>query len=142
MRNGFTLPEMAVTLVLVAILTGITAPTLVAAADRGAVRMGLAQLKGAHQEARLAAVLEDRLAVLTVDSDALTLRMISGTDTVVRWRRIGPTGWGVTLVGGERSFRFSPLGYSTGASNATLRLEKGNAGGSLIISRLGRVREE
>ncbi|MGH7591745.1 MAG: pilus assembly FimT family protein, partial [Gemmatimonadales bacterium] len=57
MRDGFTLTEVTVTLVLVAILTGLTAPSLIAATDRSAIRMGLAQLRGAHQEARLAAVL-------------------------------------------------------------------------------------
>ncbi|MGH7531857.1 MAG: pilus assembly FimT family protein [Gemmatimonadales bacterium] len=140
MRDGVTLPEMVVTLVLVAILSGITVPSLVAATDRSAIRMGLAQLKGAHQEARLAAVLADRTAVLTVSADSLTLRTILGADTTVTWRRAGPTTWGVKLEGGERSFRFSPAGYSFGASNATLRLTKGSASGSLIISRLGRVR--
>lgn len=142
MQRGFTLPEVAVTLTLVAILTGIITPTLVAAADRGAIRLGLAQLKGAHQEARFAAVLDDTPTVLTVEADALTLRAIRGADTVVKWRRAGPTAWGVTLVGGARSFRFSPVGYSIGASNATLRIEKGSASGSVIISRLGRVRIE
>ncbi|MGH7591118.1 MAG: hypothetical protein ACREL2_06730, partial [Gemmatimonadales bacterium] len=90
--------------------------------------------------ARLAAVLYGRTAVLTVSPDSLTLKTILGADTVVKWQRVGPTGWGVELIGGERSFRFSPIGYSFGASNATLRLKKGTATGSLIISRLGRVR--
>lgn len=142
MRDGFTLPEMVVTLVLVAILTGITAPSLVGAADRGAVRMGLAQLNGAHQDARLTALRYGNTAVLTVTADSLTLRVITGSDTAIAWQRPGPTAWGVALEGGGRSFRFSPIGYSIGVSNATLRLTRGHAGGSLIISRLGRVRME
>ncbi|MGB7211937.1 MAG: prepilin-type N-terminal cleavage/methylation domain-containing protein [Gemmatimonadales bacterium] len=140
MRDGFTLPELVVAIALVAILTGITVPALVTATDRSAIRMGLAQLRGAHEEARLAAVLADRTAVLTVTRDSLTLRTILGADTVVNWKRVGPAGWGVELIGAGRSFRFSPLGYSIGVSNATLRLKKGSASGSLTISRLGRVR--
>ncbi|HET7023682.1 MAG TPA: prepilin-type N-terminal cleavage/methylation domain-containing protein [Gemmatimonadales bacterium] len=142
MRDGFTLLEIVVTIVLVTILTGLTAPALVAATDRGAIRMGLAQLRGAHEEARLAAVLDDRRSVLTVDSMALTLWTMRGPDTVLKWRRSGPAAWGVHLVGGRKSFVFSPVGYSIGVSNATLRIERGSASGRLIISRLGRVRVE
>lgn len=142
MRQGFTLPEVAITVALIGILTGFAAPALMAAADRGAVRMGLAQLRGAHEEARLAAVLDDRVSVLTVDSLAITLRTVLGADTVLKWRRNGPVSWGVHYLGGRKSFVFAPVGHSIGVSNATLRIEKGNASGSLIISRLGRVRVE
>lgn len=140
MRPGFALIEVVIALALVAILTSLVAPSLTAAADRGAIRMGLAQLSGAHREARLAAMLENRVALLSIDSTSITLRTVAGIDTALRWRRNGPTAWGVHLIGPRRSFTFAPSGYSIGVSNGTLRIERGSAGGALIISRLGRVR--
>lgn len=140
MRSGHTLIEMAVTLLLVAILASLVAPSLISATDRAALRFGLAQLRAAHDEARLAAVLEGRIALLSVDSNEMTLRTVSGSDTTLRWARGGPASWNLRYLGPRRTFTFVPNGHSIGASNATLRLEKGNARGSLIISRLGRLR--
>lgn len=142
MRRGTTLLELVVVLALVAILTSIAAPALMAASDRGAVRMGLAQLSGAHNEARLAAVSADGVALLTVEADALTLRVIQNGDTALRWRRAGPAALGLTYAGPRRTFVFAPTGYSIGTSNATLTVERNGVVGRLVISRLGRLRVE
>jgi prepilin-type N-terminal cleavage/methylation domain-containing protein len=140
MRHGFTLPELALVLALTGIVSALAVPALVAANDRAAVRYGVGRLLAAHREARLAAVLEGRVAILTVDSSTLTLRTVLGNDTTTRWVRGGPASWGLTYAAPARRFTFSPLGYSFGVSNATLILRRGEATGRLVVSRLGRTR--
>ena len=142
MRRGTSLLELVIVLALVAILTSIAAPALMAASDRGAVRMGLAQLSGAHNEARLAAVAGDCIAILTVEADALTLRLVQSGDTTLRWRRTGPAALGLTYTGAKRTFTFAPTGYSIGASNSTVTITRNGVTGRLVISRLGRLRVE
>ena len=140
MRHGYTLLEMVVTLTLIALLTAVAAPALVAAADQSAVRFALEQLRALHGEARLAAYVEDQVALLTVTSDSITLRVIESGDTTLRWTRAGPSSWGVTYAGPSRKFSFVPAGYSSGLSNTTITLTRGSASGSLVISKFGRVR--
>ena len=104
--------------------------------------MGLAQLSGAHNEARLAAVAGDCVAILTVEADAITLRLVQNGDTTLRWSRVGPAGLGLTYTGAKRTFIFAPTGYSIGASNSTLTITRNGVTGRLVISRLGRLRVE
>lgn len=140
MRHGFSLPELALVLALTGIVSSLAVPALVAANDRAAVRYGVGQLLAAHREARMAAVLEGRVAILTVDSSTVTLQTVLGSDTAVRWTRAGPVSWGLSYAAPARRFTFSPLGYSFGVSNATLILRRGEATGRIVISRLGRTR--
>lgn len=142
MRHGVTLLELLVVLSLAGLLTALAAPSLIAAADRGAVRMGLAQLRGAHDEARMAAVTGDGIAILTVASDSVALRIVQHGDTLLRWQRVGPRSLGVTLAGPARTFRFAPSGLPIGAANATLTLTRNGVTGRLVVSRLGRMRTE
>ena len=53
------------------------------------------------------------------------------------WSEAGPAAHRVSLAGPGRQFTFSPEGFSLGLSNATLRLTRGNATRTLIVSRLG-----
>jgi prepilin-type N-terminal cleavage/methylation domain-containing protein len=142
MRRGVTLIELLVVLTLVGILASLAAPALTAASDRGAVRMALAQLSGAHNEARLAAVSGDGVAILSVDAASLSLRVVQHGDTSLRWRRAGPAALGLTFDGPGRTFTFAPSGLPLGASNATLTVIRNGVTGRLVVSRLGRLRVE
>ncbi|MDQ3222605.1 MAG: GspH/FimT family pseudopilin, partial [Gemmatimonadota bacterium] len=75
---------------------------------------------------------------LSVDPLVLTIRRRGAT--VPLWSEAGPAAQRVSLAGPARQFTFSPEGFSLGLSNATLRLTRGSATRTVIISRLGRVR--
>ena len=138
MRQAFTLPEMLLVLALAGILLGIAVPTLSAALDRIEVAAAAGHVVAAHQRARLMAVTQSMVTVLSVDSLNLTIRR-RGPMTPL-WSEAGPAAHRVSLTGPGRQFIFSPEGFSMGLSNATLRLTRGNATRTVIVSRLGRVR--
>jgi Tfp pilus assembly protein FimT len=125
-------------LAVVAILLGIAIPRFSAALDRIEVAAAASHIAAAHQRARLLAVTQSVVAVLSVDPLALTIRQ-RGTAAPL-WTEPGPSAHRVSLAGPTRQFTFSPEGFSLGLSNATLRLSRGSATRTLIISRLGRVR--
>ena len=138
MRQGFTLPELLLVLALGGILLGVAIPRLSAAVDRIEVAAAANRIVAAHQRARLMAVTHGLVAVLSVDSIELTIRR-RGLPAPLWWET-GPAGQRVTLAGPTRQFTFSPEGFSLGLSNATIRLTRGSATRTVIISRLGRVR--
>jgi len=138
MRQAFTLPELLLVLALGGILLGIAIPRLPAPLDRIEVAAAANHIAAAHQRARLMAVTQSIVTVLSVDSLALTIRKRGLVAPL--WSEAGPTAQRVSLVGPARQFTFSPQGFSMGLSNATIRLTRGNATRTVIISRLGRVR--
>ena len=138
MRQAFTLPELLLVLALGGILLGIGVPRVSAVLDRIEVAAAASHIAAAHQRARLMAVTRSMVAVLSVDSLALTIRQ-RGLMTPL-WSQAGPVAHRVSLAGPRRQFTFSPEGFSMGLSNATIRLARGNATRTVIVSRLGRVR--
>lgn len=138
MRYGFTLPEMLLVLAIVSLSFGIALPRIGALRDSLFVQQAAQQVAGAHRRARMLAIARGQPAALTVGLDSLGIRL--GAGTVDLWGTRGPAALGVTLAGPVRRMTFSPLGYTTGLSNATFRLIRGNASLTVVVSRLGRVR--
>jgi Tfp pilus assembly protein FimT len=138
MRAGFSLSELALILALGGILLGIAVPRLAGGLDRIEVGAAASHIAAAHARARLMAITEGKVLVLSVDSLTVTIRP-RGLATVL-WSEAGPLSSGVSLAGPSRTFTFSPAGFSLGLSNATLRLSRGVATRAVIVSRLGRVR--
>ena len=138
MRQAFTLPELLLVLAVAGILLGIAIPRFSATLDRIEVAAAASHIASAHQRARLMAVTQSTVAVLSVDSLALTIRQ-RGLMTPL-WSEAGPAAHRVSLAGPGRQFTFSPEGFSMGISNATIRLTRGSATRTVIVSRLGRVR--
>jgi prepilin-type N-terminal cleavage/methylation domain-containing protein len=138
MRRGFSLPELMLTLALVGILLAIALPPLSGALDRIEVQAAANQLAAAHQRARLMAVTRGLVLVLAVDQNEISISTRGQEDML--WSGPGPGVSGVVLAGGTRKFTFSPEGLTLGLSNATLRLVRGSATRSVVVSRLGRVR--
>ena len=138
MRQAFTLPELLLVLALAAILLGIAIPPLSAALDRIEVAAAASHIAAAHQRARLMAVTQSIVAVFSVDSLSLTIHQRGFAMPL--WSEAGPAAHRVSLAGPSRQFTFSPEGFSMGLSNATLRLARGSATRTVIVSRLGRIR--
>ena len=142
MRRGTTLLELLVVLALVAMAAALGVPSLRYAMDRRSVENATQEVIRAHTEARLAAFTTQRTALLTISADSMILRTTRAGDTLVVWRRAGPTAYGVTVTGAAHLFQFIPYGYSIGASNTTYTLSRGAAKRKVIIARYGRVRVE
>ena len=138
MRQAFTLAELLLVLAVGGTLLGIAIPRFSAALDRIEVAAAASHIASAHQRARLMAVTQSLVTVLSVDSLAVTIRR-RGLMTPL-WSEAGPAAQRVSLAGPAHQFTFSPEGFSLGLSNATIRLTRGNASRSVIVSRLGRVR--
>jgi prepilin-type N-terminal cleavage/methylation domain-containing protein len=138
MRQGFTLVELMLVIAVAGLLLGIALPRLSGAMDRIEVASQANHLVAAHQRARIMAVTHGQVLVLTVDSANLVIRQRGQASPV--WAEEGPAAAGVALEGPARQFTFSPVGLTLGFSNATLRLSRGSASRTIVISRLGRVR--
>jgi prepilin-type N-terminal cleavage/methylation domain-containing protein len=138
MRHGFTVPETIIALTVVGLLLGIAIPPVAALRDSLAVAEASQHLMAAHRRGRITSILQGRPAVLTINAYAFTLRLSgAGADL---WAAAGPSAFGVALEGPVRNLTFSPVGITTGLSNATFRLSRGSANRTIVISRLGRVR--
>ena len=138
MRRGFSLLELVLVLAVVGLLFGIALPRFAGAVDHIEVESAANHLMAAHQRARIMAVTRSQVLVLTIQADSLIIRPRGQASPL--WAEIGPTATGVTLEGPARQFTFSPQGLTLGFSNATLRLSRGTASRTIVISRLGRVR--
>jgi prepilin-type N-terminal cleavage/methylation domain-containing protein len=138
MRRGFSLLELVLVLAVVGLLFGIALPRLAGAVDHIEVESAANHLRAAHQRARIMAVTRSQVLVLTIQADSLVIRPRGQASPL--WTEDGPTATGVTLEGPARQFTFSPVGLTLGFSNATLRLSRGSATRTIVISRLGRVR--
>jgi type II secretion system protein H len=138
MRKAFALLELMLVLAVVGILTALALPHLSQAMDRIEVEGAANRLIAAHQRARIMAVTRGRVVLLSIDSARTTIS--SQRETHPLWVDIRPAASGVKLAGPARQFIFSPEGITLGLSNATLKLSRGNATRTLVISRLGRIR--
>jgi prepilin-type N-terminal cleavage/methylation domain-containing protein len=137
-RHGFTLPEILLVLAILGLSFGIAVPRIAAVRDSIAVEQEANQILAAHRRSRILSIARGRPVVLNIGADSLSIRLTG--DASDFWGAPGPVGTGVTLDGPTRRMTFSPLGYTTGLSNATLRLSRGAARRTVVVSRLGRVR--
>jgi prepilin-type N-terminal cleavage/methylation domain-containing protein len=138
MRRGITLLELLLVLTVIGLLLGIVRPRFATLADGLAVEQMAQQLVGAHRRARMTAILKSRQIVLTIAPESLVIRLGSGGPE--SWRAPGPAHEGVALAGGAKQIVFSPVGITTGLSNASFQLTRGNAARTVVVSRLGRTR--
>ena len=138
MRHGFTLVEVALTLAVAGLLLGIALPRFTALKQGVIVERAAQSIASAHRRARAAAIVYARPAILSVT--ARTLRITFVGEGQPHWSSPGPQNDGVALAGPPRDLTFSPLGITTGLSNASFILTLGSASRTVLVSRLGRVR--
>ncbi len=141
-RTGLSLVETIMVVAIVGLIALIATPRLADPLDRLAVERAAADLVGAHARARFAAVARGRTAILRVRADTLEVALVGQGDTTRLWSGPGPAIDGVALEGPSRPIVFSPVGLSTGLSNARWTLRRGDRSMSVVTSRLGRVRVE
>jgi prepilin-type N-terminal cleavage/methylation domain-containing protein len=138
MKSGFTLVEIALTLAVAGLLLGIALPRFSALKQGVAVESAAQSIVAAHRRARITAIVHGRPAILSVAARTLHITLVGAGQP--HWSSPGPEKDGVTLAGPPRDLTFSPLGITTGLSNASFHLSLGSASRTVVVSRLGRVR--
>lgn len=138
MRRAHTLPEIVLTLALLAIVAATAVPSLIATTARWQVRAAVADLVNALVLTREAALARGTVATFVVDAARGEVTVTCAGDTIAR-RAVGAL-HGVTLAASSDSVRYAPDGVATGVSNTTLLVVRGPRIDSIVVSRLGRVR--
>lgn len=138
MRRGSSLLELLLALVIAGLLLSIALPKFGLFRDQLAVGEEAGRIAAAHRRARITAILESHPVVLIITPDSLRITVVADSGTA--WTAPGPSAHGVALTGGARQLTFSPEGITTGVSNATFRLTRGDASRTVVVSRLGRLR--
>jgi type IV fimbrial biogenesis protein FimT len=138
MKHGFTLVEIVLGLAVTALLLGIALPSLAALKQGVKVEYAAQNIAAAHRRARATAVVLGKPAILSVAPQSLRITL-AGADRP-HWSAPGPAADGVVLAGLPRDLTFSPLGITTGVSNASFHLSLGSASRTIVVSRLGRLR--
>ena len=138
MRRAHTLPELALTLTLLAIVAATAVPTLAATTARWQVRAAVSDLVNALVLTREAALARGAVATFVVDAARGEVTVTCAGDTIAR-RAVGAL-HGVKLAASSDSVRYAPDGVATGVSNTTMLVVRGSLIDSVIVSRLGRVR--
>ena len=138
MKHGFTLVETALTLAVTGLLLGIALPRFSALKQGVTVERAAQNIAAAHRRARTTAIVHGRPVILSVA--ARTLRITLVGEVQPHWSSPGPQNDGVALAGPPRELTFSPLGITTGLSNASFHLSLGATSRTVVVSRLGRVR--
>lgn len=139
-RDGFTLIELILSLLLIGLLSVLAGIRIAGIQDSLLLRMEAEQLAGALEAARGSALRLGTAASLSL-SDSIYLvkvRTLSG-DSITAWHGQGPARNGVSLSGLGAPLLFSPTGITYGVSNRTITLRRGMKQRQLVVSRLGRV---
>jgi len=140
MRKGFSLPELAVSLVILGVLMAAAAPRLAGTLDWLATDAAARDLTTALAVARATAVMQGTRARLLIGADSLRIDRWGGT----HWARYkwwpGPSVRGVTLKVSNNEVVFGPTGMGWGASNTKIDLRRGSKSATITTSRVGRVK--
>ena len=140
MARGFTLPELAIGIVLIGALTAVAAPRLRPALDRAATRAAAVEVTTALATTRQLAIAQGVRARLVIAADSLRLDVWNGSTWIAATRWPGPAAHRVTLQVSNPVVAYSPLGIGWGASNTTITLRRGSQVETITTSRVGRVR--
>lgn len=140
MRNGMSIMEVLVVVVVVGLLLLITLPRLERPLASITLESEVQRLARAHMRARMIATTRSRIAVLHIRPDSLTIGLVERGDTVAWWSEPGPATRNVTLTGPSHSVLVTPTALGLGVSNGTWTVAYRGVTRSVVLSRLGRLR--
>jgi prepilin-type N-terminal cleavage/methylation domain-containing protein len=138
--RGFTLVELLVVLMILAVAISLGVPRLTPALDRNATDGAARDVTTALATARAAAVLQGTRARLRIAADSLRVDREGalGWEPYARWP--GPAASGVGLQVSNPEIVFGPLGLGWGLANTRVELRRGSQIETITTSRLGRVK--
>jgi prepilin-type N-terminal cleavage/methylation domain-containing protein len=143
MTKGFSLVEVAIVLLVVALLAAVGLPRLGPFLDRIAADQAAQEITTALAVGRHGAVMQATRARVTIAADTLRidrLKVGGAGEWEAWWRQPGPTDLRVQLEVSNPVVVFGPTGAGWGASNTKVVLRRGSQIETITVSRLGRVK--
>jgi prepilin-type N-terminal cleavage/methylation domain-containing protein len=137
-KSGFSLPEVAVALAMMAVVLSIALHRFAALRDATSVRAATGDLGSAFSLARQIAVSNRRVVAIVLDTGRGVVEVRLGGARVAR-RDLGVT-YGVHLGSNRDSAVYDARGVGYGLSNLSVAIRRGRFVDTLTMSRLGRVR--
>ena len=143
-RAGFTMLELLVVLILIAVLTGLALPKLTTAAQKANIRSTRMELASMAARARAAAIQRgcvDSLHISTSTARAwVTACQVNGSsrDTVGPVDDLGKR-FGVTLSTSKTDYGYDPRGIAVGFSGGTIVITGNGFTDSVVINNVGKV---
>lgn len=137
-RWGYTLVELVVVLLVLALVCAIGVRTMGRQLDRLAAASAIGEAAGAIARARDEALARHAMVTVRIDTGERLLTLHSHSARLAR-HALGHA-HGVTLAATRDSLVFDARGLGYGAANLTLVARRGSAAETLVVSRLGRVR--
>ncbi len=133
------MPELAMVLAIVGVLSSLAFPRAAGWMDRIAVSRAAGEVAGFYQTARFAAIFRSQRVRLELGGDSLRAVFVGPRDSVfLRWP--GPRRHRVDLTVTRVTIEIQANGLGFGAANTKIVLRRGMAAESLTTSRLGRLR--
>jgi prepilin-type N-terminal cleavage/methylation domain-containing protein len=144
MTKGFSLVEVAIVLLIIALLTAVGLPRLRPFLDRIATDQAAREITTALAVGRHGAVMQATRARVTIAVDTLRVDRLKVGRGVGEWEpwwhRPGPADLRVQLEVSNPVVVFGPTGMGWSASNTKVVLRRGSQVETITVSRLGRVK--
>lgn len=138
-RRAVTIVELLITLTVLGVLGSIAVPRAATLVDRISVKGATQDVVLAIAAARAAATRRSAYASFVADPRTGRVRAVSGGETL--FERDVLRGRGVRVAASRESVTFAPGGLGWGAANTTVIVSRGTRSDTIVLSRLGRVRE-
>jgi prepilin-type N-terminal cleavage/methylation domain-containing protein len=136
--RGFTLPELAVTLSIMSILSAIAMPKAADFIDGVRLRAAIVEIESLFESARHLAIARSEQVAVEIDAGTATVYVTAGADTL-RAGRVGVE-HGVKLSATRARMAYSAIGVGYGAANLSVFVRRNAVADTVVVSRLGRVR--
>lgn len=128
MRRGYTLIEVVVVLLVLALATGVVAPSVGRSADALRARAGVAGVASFLRAAREQAITRETTYEVRLDPEGHNLVLQTGAE-VRTVKRVSPVLRIAAVAGQARSIAFYPHGFSSGGQ---LSIETSGAGAYIV----------
>ncbi len=143
-RAGFTMIELLIVLILIAVLTGLALPKLTTAAQKANIRSTRLEISTMVARARAAAIQRGCVDSLHISTSAATAWVTAckvvgtGRDTVGPVDQVGKR-FGVTLSTSTTDYGFDPRGILVGFAGGTITITGSGFTDSVVINNVGKV---
>ena len=136
--SGVTIVELTIVLALLGVLLALAIPRAGGVLDRARVTAARTEIVTLFAVARHLAIRQGRRTTVEIDARSGVAFVHIGADTA--HRRDLNRAFGVSLEPTQDSMSYHPTGIGYGAANLSIRISRGRAADTVVVSRLGRVR--
>jgi type II secretory pathway pseudopilin PulG len=138
-RRAFSTIELTIVIGILGVLSAIAMPAATRLLDRVRVRAAVTEIESLFGAARHAAIARGAPASVEIDTLARVVSVTLDRDTL-RKSQLGAE-HGVQLATNRSSMTYSPTGMGYGAANLSVVVRRSEAADTVVVSRLGRVRQ-